>query len=107
VIVRLSQADGSARIEVFDEGPGFPVAFLPRAFERFTRADEVRGRGDDLTPNQGLGLAIVAAVAAAHGGTVDAHNRPGGGAVVVLRWPQPAGRTVADPTAALAAEDAR
>jgi signal transduction histidine kinase len=54
---------------VRDEGPGFPPAFLPRAFERFTRADEARARG-----GTGLGLAIAAAIAAAHGGTAHAAN---------------------------------
>jgi signal transduction histidine kinase len=56
---------GDARtLRVSDEGPGFPPGFAPRAFERFSRADESRGTG-----GAGLGLAIVAAVAAAHGGS--------------------------------------
>ena len=58
---------------VLDEGAGFPAEFLPRAFERFTRADEARTRG-----GTGLGLAIAAAVAGAHGGTAHARNIEGG-----------------------------
>jgi signal transduction histidine kinase len=54
-------------IRVRDEGPGLPPEFLPRAFERFSRADEARS-GEGI----GLGLAIVAAVARAHGGHVSA-----------------------------------
>jgi heavy metal sensor kinase len=50
-------------LHVSDEGPGFPSGFAPRAFERFSRADQSRGTG-----GAGLGLAIVAAVAEAHGG---------------------------------------
>jgi heavy metal sensor kinase len=69
-------------LEVSDEGPGFPDAFLPHVFERFAQADESRhGRG------AGLGLAIVAAIAEAHGGTITASNQPGGGAVVRITIP--------------------
>jgi two-component system OmpR family sensor kinase len=60
---------------VTDEGAGLPTGFALKAFERFSRADEVRGR-----PGSGLGLAIVKAIAEAHGGTVATGNAPGGGA---------------------------
>jgi two-component system, OmpR family, sensor kinase len=68
-------------IHVTDEGPGFPPAFLDRAFERFSRAPGVRDGGS------GLGLAIVATVAEAHGGTAHAVNRPAGGADVWIVIP--------------------
>jgi signal transduction histidine kinase len=73
--VTLSARVVEDRVElhVRDEGPGFPPEFLSRAFERFTRADEARTRG-----GTGLGLAIADAIAAAHGGTAHAVNRPGG-----------------------------
>jgi len=69
--VRLSARaiDGGVELHVSDEGPGFPPDFIPRAFERFTRADEARTRG-----GTGLGLAIAAAIATAHGGTARAAN---------------------------------
>ena len=51
-----------------------PAQFLPRAFDRFSRADEARGAG-----GTGLGLAIVDLVARAHGGEARLANRPGGG----------------------------
>jgi two-component system OmpR family sensor kinase len=57
-------AGDTQTLRVSDEGPGFPPGFAPRAFERFSRADESRGTG-----GAGLGLAIVAAVAEAHGGS--------------------------------------
>ena len=58
--VRLSAraSNGHVELHVSDEGPGFPDDFLDAAFERFTRADEGRGRG-----GTGLGLAIVEAIA--------------------------------------------
>jgi heavy metal sensor kinase len=55
--------DGVVELHVEDEGEGLPPGFAERAFERFTRADEARG-GQGV----GLGLAIVAAIAHAHGG---------------------------------------
>jgi len=79
--VRLAarQDDDGVTLSVADEGAGFPTAFLPHAFERFTRADVARTRGA-----AGLGLALVQAVAGAHGGRVTAANLPDGGAVVTL-----------------------
>ncbi|MGZ5321897.1 MAG: sensor histidine kinase, partial [Solirubrobacterales bacterium] len=67
--VRLAASRNGQRAElsVADEGTGFPEAFAPRAFERFTRADEGRTGG-----GAGLGLAIVRAVARAHGGDASA-----------------------------------
>ena len=65
-----------------DEGAGFASDILPRAFERFTRADEARSSG-----GSGLGLAIVDAVARAHGGSAGATNGTGDGALVSLALP--------------------
>jgi signal transduction histidine kinase len=77
-------ASGGVLIEVADSGPGFPTDFLPHAFERFRRPDTGRARSDG---GAGLGLAIVAAIAAAHGGTAAARNNPAGGAVVTVDLP--------------------
>ena len=84
-IVLSATADGcDLGIQVRDDGPGFPPGFLPHAFERFRRPDTSRSRDDG---GAGLGLAIVRAIAAAHGGTATAANRPGSGAMVSLRFP--------------------
>lgn len=64
-----AENDGTVELHVRDEGPGFPSEFLTVAFERFTRADAARGSG-----GAGLGLSIVRAIAAAHGGAAHAQN---------------------------------
>jgi signal transduction histidine kinase len=69
-------------LHVTDEGGGFSPDYIDSAFERFSRADVARGRG-----GAGLGLAIVAAIAAAHHGTVGAENLTGGGADVWIAVP--------------------
>ena len=76
------ERDDAIELHVRDEGPGFPPAFLPRAFERFSRADEARSRG-----GAGLGLAIVEMIARAHGGSAHAANVDGGGADAWLSIP--------------------
>jgi signal transduction histidine kinase len=91
-VTLMAESNGRAVIRVSDDGPGFPSAFLPTAFERFTRADEARGRG-----GSGLGMSIVAAVAQAHGGSADAANRADGGGEVTITLP--AARTQQRPPA--------
>ena len=83
VALSAARRDGGIELHVRDRGPGFPPDFLPRAFERFARADAARSGG-----GSGLGLSIVAAIASAHGGRAGAANRPGGGADVWLFLPR-------------------
>ncbi len=85
--VRLaaSDHDGTVELHVRDEGAGFPTSFLARAFDRFSRADDARGRG-----GSGLGLSIVGLIAEAHGGRAAALNRSSGGADVWLELPREA-----------------
>ncbi len=64
-------------IEVLDRGPGLDQQDTDRIFERFYRSATARA-----LPGSGLGLSIVRDVATAHGGTVTAASRPGGGAVI-------------------------
>lgn len=82
VSVSFVAADDTVEIRVRDHGPGFPPDFLPRAFERFSRA----GRSDG---GSGLGLAIVRTVARAHGGEARAANAEDGGAEVRLTLGRP------------------
>lgn len=82
--IRLTAAerDGQIELHVIDEGGGFPPEFLPRAFDRFSRADDARS-GDGT----GLGMSIADVVARAHGGSAHASNRESGGADVWLSIP--------------------
>jgi two-component system OmpR family sensor kinase len=82
--VRVSRLDGSALIEVEDSGPGLSAEDAERVFERFYRADQSRSR---TSGGVGLGLAIVAAVAEAHGGAVAARSEPGRGATFRITLP--------------------
>jgi signal transduction histidine kinase len=80
-IVLSGRRDGGAvRITVEDGGRGFPAAVLGRAFEPFASSPVT----PDGRVGAGLGLAIVSAVAEAHGGHVSAANPPTGGARVEL-----------------------
>jgi signal transduction histidine kinase len=84
--VRLAAAaeNGAVELRVTDQGEGFPPDFVPHALERFSRPAGARSPG-----SAGLGLALVDAIARAHGGSATAANRSAGGAVVVLTLPQP------------------
>jgi two-component system, OmpR family, sensor kinase len=69
VRIRARRLGGRTELRVSDEGSGLPDSFIERAFDRFSRADEVHGGS-----GAGLGLAIVDAIARAHGGTARAEN---------------------------------
>lgn len=79
------QTAAGVRLHVRDEGSGFDESFRERAFERFSRGDAARGRG-----GAGLGLAIVEAIAAAHGGRAGISSPDGTCAEVWIELPQPA-----------------
>jgi signal transduction histidine kinase len=66
-----------------DDGAGVSEEDLPRLFERFFRADRVRG-----SRGTGLGLAVVKHIVAAGGGTVDAEGAPGHGLTITARFPR-------------------
>ena len=83
VQVSLQKRDGQVILSVADRGPGIPEADLPRIFERFYRVDKARSRAAGGT---GLGLSIVSDTVRRRGGTVEAANRSGGGAVFTVRW---------------------
>ncbi len=75
-----------ARLTVADTGPGIPADAQPHVFERFFRARGSAGGAGD-TPGAGLGLAIVASVAAAHGGRVTLVRSDARGTVFAIDLP--------------------
>jgi len=64
IVLAARRAAGGLELDVCDEGPGLPPDLAPRAFQRFARGDRARS-GEGV----GLGLAIVQAIAVAHGGS--------------------------------------
>lgn len=74
VTARVRRAGPGVCLEVEDNGPGIAPALLPHVFERFARGDASRSRNAGST---GLGLALVQAIVAAHGGGVEVESVPG------------------------------
>ncbi|WP_255472709.1 sensor histidine kinase [Quadrisphaera setariae] len=71
---------GTVVLSVLDDGPGIPADLLPHVFDRFARGDGSRSRA---AGSSGLGLAIVSAIVASTGGSVDVTSRPGQTAFLV------------------------
>ena len=84
VWVTLESERGSALLAVSDDGPGIPPGQEERVFERFVRLDTARSRDEGGT---GLGLAVVRAIAVAHGGSVEVGESRRGGATLAVRLP--------------------
>ena len=78
-------------LKVTDNGPGIPAEDISRVFERFYRVDKARSRSAGGT---GLGLSIVSDTVKKRGGSVEAANSPGGGAVFTVRWPWKGGEAL-------------
>ena len=72
------------RIDLADHGPGVPTDALARLFDTFYRVPGT------LAGGTGLGLSICRGLVEAHGGTLTAHNRDGGGMVFSIRLPSSA-----------------
>lgn len=81
--VRAHVEEGRVLVEVADRGPGLAPGEESRVFEKFARGAGAAAGG------AGLGLAICKGIAEAHGGSISAHQRPGGGAAFRLTLPLP------------------
>ena len=85
--IQLQVLPEFGRLEIEDDGPGFPPEVVDRPFEKYVKGKRSTGSG--------LGLAFVEAVVRAHGGQIKAFNRPRGGACIFIDLPL----TVRDPYA--------
>jgi signal transduction histidine kinase len=84
VDLEIAQSRTGVSLTVTDDGPGVDAAYVQRATERFAQLDPSRSEGGGA----GLGLAMVASIAAAHEGTVQLTTPPSGnGLAVTLRLP--------------------
>jgi two-component system sensor histidine kinase KdpD len=80
-----ARVDGErVEIAIRDRGPGIPTGMEERIFEKFNRGTAI----SDSRRGVGLGLAVCRGMIEAHGGTITAHNRSGGGAEFVIHLPQ-------------------
>ena len=84
ITARLSGADGWARIGVQDEGPGIAPEERKRIFQKFVRGSAA---GEHATKGTGIGLAMVDAIARAHGGRVELESAPGAGSRFTIVLP--------------------
>jgi two-component system, OmpR family, sensor histidine kinase BaeS len=82
VTITTTQADPDAVLQVADTGPGIPAGELPHVFDRFWR-----GRQAAHTSGSGIGLAVAAELARAHGGQLAAVSEPGHGTTMTLTLP--------------------
>lgn len=76
------KVDESIIIEIADRGIGIPDEELPRIFTKFYRASSAKGYG-----GSGLGLSICQGIVEAHGGTISAEHRQGGGTCFIIKLP--------------------
>jgi signal transduction histidine kinase len=90
VEVSTRTRDGRAVLSVASTGPVIPATEIGRLFQPFQRLSERRARHRD---GHGLGLSIVAAIAAAHGAAIGARARPGGGLAIDVTFPPSDPRT--------------
>jgi signal transduction histidine kinase/DNA-binding response OmpR family regulator len=85
ISIRLLAADDKVQLAVADTGRGIPLAEQHRIFDRFHRVGSGRGEGPH---GAGIGLALVAQLVHAHGGTVTVDSAPGRGSTFTVLIPR-------------------
>jgi len=82
VSVQLTYNTVEVVLHVYDEGPGIAEEDLERVFDKYYRGAKAKAQ-----PGAGVGLSVVASIAAAHGGRATVRNRPEGGAAFLISLP--------------------
>jgi two-component system sensor histidine kinase KdpD len=82
IVIDARTQDHAVAITVEDRGPGLPAGSMERLFDMFER-----GTPENQSTGTGMGLAICKAIVEAHGGTINAANREGGGASFTFTLP--------------------
>jgi len=90
ILIRVTDTQREALVEVEDSGPGIPSEHRSRIFERFYRVDRARSRAEGGT---GLGLSIAQWALTAHEGTIEVQCDPGRGSIFRIRLPKVASTT--------------
>jgi two-component system sensor histidine kinase KdpD len=81
--VDVSKTQNTVDIDICDRGIGIPSEDLERVFDKFYRVQR-----PESVNGTGLGLAICKGIVEAHGGTIQAMNRPGGGTIIRVKLPK-------------------
>ena len=84
IAVSLHETESSVEVRIADTGPGIPQRDIHRIFREFYRSRETASREEGT----GLGLTIVRHIINLHAGSVEAHQRLGGGSVFTFRVPK-------------------
>jgi len=84
VRLKIVSSNGDAVLEVADNGIGIPPEAVPHVFDRFFRVDKARSRE---LGGAGIGLSIVKAICAAHGGQIEVESAEGRGSQFRFKLP--------------------
>jgi PAS domain S-box-containing protein len=104
IAVRLAAEDGGVALTVDDTGIGIPPAEQPRLFDRFHRVGGAASRSHE---GSGIGLALVAELAALHGGRATVQSTPGEGSRFSVHLPLGRDHLPAEQVAEAAGADGR
>jgi two-component system sensor histidine kinase BaeS len=95
VLIEVTETADGAELRSSDHGVGIPAADMPHIFDRFWRGSQAT-----QISGSGIGLAVAAEIASAHGGWLTATSEPGQGTRMVLTMPAAAARALARPATA-------
>jgi two-component system sensor histidine kinase KdpD len=85
--ISASHSLGQTMLHVADKGPGLPPGDMELLFRKFGTASSGQSTSKPGSRGSGLGLSICRAIAEAHGGSIRAGNREGGGAIFTVELP--------------------